>query len=177
MLAAGIVTDALGIRYDTPSGPLGQVALFEVSGFYIKALPAIGPSAYAVVLNTNLGGDNEVQTAAMNASLAWVQAKHGDAAAVYLLGHHPSVMRSGTDYVPAAYRALVKGVFAGHIHVAQSTTDKLFTQLGAISQASTNNAFVVATVSDAAPEVRVDKSQIHSYTGDAGKVSDPSKWS
>ena len=177
MLAAGIVTDDLGIVYATPSGPLGQVALFEVSGFYLKALPTIGPAAYALVLNTNLGGDNAVQTAAMNASLAWVQAKHADGAAVYLLGHHPSVMRVGTDYVPEPYRALIKGVFAGHIHVAQSTTDKLFTQLGAISQASTNNAFVVATVSDAAPEVRVDKSEIHVYQGDAGKVSDPSMWS
>lgn len=128
-----------------PFEPLcGQTALFALTGFYAKALPALGERSYAIVLNTNLGANNAVQTHALNSTLAWIAARHataGDAsdANVYLLGHHPSVMRAGTacPAVPAAYRTLIKGVFAGHVHFFAPTTDDLFTQVGAVTQHTT----------------------------------------
>ena len=128
MLKSGIVTNDLGITYQ---GGKSQVKMFEGSGFYMKALPALGDKSYAIVLNTNLGGSNKAQTEALRLSLEWVQSKHGAAGIVYLLGHHPSVMQNGVDIVDEQFRGMVKGVFCGHNHVAKTTTDKLFTNVGA----------------------------------------------
>jgi len=134
VLAHSIVTDDLGIQYSVSGKTMNQTTLFRQVGFYCKALPLISPAAYGIVMNTNLGGANKVQTAALAATLEWVNATHSargdlDATAVYLLGHHPAVMSDGVQIVPEQYRGLMKGVFAGHVHFAKSTNSHLFTQV------------------------------------------------
>ena len=188
LLARHIVTDDLGIVYDGGVAPLlhasnqslNQTALFSLTGFYCKALPAIGTAAFAIVLNTNLGGsvDNTtVQGRALDATLAWIHQQHGADAIVYLLGHHPTVMSAGNALVAAPYRQLIRGVFAGHVHYATATTSALFTQVGALTQEALDTAFFVATVSAAAPEIRLKRAGLHRYAGKAGEPAAASKWS
>jgi len=177
LLRHNIVTDDLGIVYDGVNNQtINQTALFKLTGFYTKALAMISPSAFAIVLNTNLGGNNTVQTAALLSSLQWIQSRHGAAAIVYLLGHHPSVMKVGVDYVPASFQPLIKGVFAGHVHYARATTAKLFTQVPAVTQAALNTAFFVVNVSTSAPEIRVELPYMYSYAFNSGKLPDASAW-
>lgn len=45
------------------------------------------------------------------------------------------------------YEGIVKGKFSGHVHFAASTTKGLFTQVAAISQAATDTAFYMTTIS------------------------------
>ena len=143
-----IVTDDLGIVYTGPTLPVhNQTALFRATGFYTKALPAISPAAYAIVLNTNLGAANPLQLAALNQTVSWIAARHATSAAVpaiYVLGHHPTVMGLGVDTVcaqmirgalSARCREMVAGVFAGHVHLAGSTTAGLFALVPAVTQA------------------------------------------
>ena len=188
LLERRIVTDDLGIVYDgvaplpktSNATALNQTAFFALTGFYCKALPALGPSAFAVVLNTNLGGsvdDTTAQGRALNATLAWIHRRHGADGIVYLLGHHPTVMSKGAALVAAPYRPLVRGVLAGHVHYASATTSALFTQIGALTQDALDTAFFVATVSTAAPEIRLKRAGLHRYTGKAGEPAAPSKWS
>ena len=172
LLSRHIVTDELGIVYE---GGRSQTALFNVTGFYAKQLPALGPAAYAVVLNTNLGAANTVQTDALNTTLEWIAARHGGQAAVYLLGHHPAVMSVGAAYVATPYRPMVRGVFAGHVHYASATTPDLFTQVGAITQNAVDVAFFIARVLPG-EEIRMTRSQLHRYRGKAGLPADASQW-
>eukprot|EP00937_MAST-01D_sp_MAST-1D-sp2_P005728 g5728.t1 len=165
MVRAGIVVDSprLPVTY---SAGLNSTAFFRMTGFYAKPLPLLGPAAFAVVLNTNLGGSNAATRAAVNATLSWIHAAHGNASAVYLLGHHPSVMGKGREcgYVPAQFRPLIKGVFAGHVHTAKATTDALFTQVPAVTQRAGVTGFWVAEVTPEQPEVRVNGSALFKYS-------------
>ena len=121
------ITDDLGIVYEgvllnaSNGTALNQTALFSRTGFYCKALPAIGPAAFAIVLNTNLGGSVDNTTAqgrALGATFAWIHQRHGADAIVYLLGHHPAVMSAGVALAAAPYRPMVRGVLAGHVYAA-----------------------------------------------------------
>eukprot|EP01043_Picozoa_sp_COSAG02_P026401 COSAG02_NODE_1520_length_12166_cov_8.338195_12_plen_181_part_00 len=125
---------------------LNQTALFRSLGFYAKALPTISNASYAIVLNTNLGRDNPRQLAALNHTIGAIAARHASSRAVpsvYVLGHHPSIMGGGVATVCASMisgplsatcREMVKGVFAGHVHTAASTTGQLFTLVPALTQ-------------------------------------------
>ena len=188
LLERRIVTDDLGIVYEgvaplpntSNATALNQTAFFALTGFYCKAVPALAPSAFAVVLNTNLGGSVDNSTAqgrALDATLAWIHQRHGVDGIVYLLGHHPTVMSKGSALVAAPYRPLVRGVLAGHVHYASATTSALFTQIGALTQDAFDTAFFVATVSAAAPEIRLKRAGLHRYTGKAGEPAAASKWS
>lgn len=150
--------------------------MFRRTGFYCKALHTISPSAYAIVLNTNLGGSNELQNQTLIASLKWISKKHAGAGIVYLLGHHPSAMKSGVNLASGAYRSMVKGAFAGHVHYAASTTSELFTQVLAITLGALNVAYWVASVSEDAPEARLKTSELYRYKGARGKPADPAMW-
>ena len=79
--------------------------------------------------------------------------------------------------VAAPYRQLIRGVFAGHVHYATATTSALFTQVGALTQEALDTAFFVATVSAAAPEIRLKRAGLHRYAGKAGEPAAASKWS
>ena len=92
------------------------------------------------------------------------------------------MMGVGSDLVDAKYRPLVKGTFCGHNHVAKSTTDKLFTNVGALTYGGNGNSYLVAIVNDTHPEVRIDvghggSNGKHVYTGATGKVADVTQWS
>mmetsp|Transcript_11147 Transcript_11147/g.29671 ORF Transcript_11147/g.29671 Transcript_11147/m.29671 type:complete len:606 (+) Transcript_11147:109-1926(+) len=184
LLQHGIVTDALNITYSgsgTSKGlPLSPTELFETTGFYCKRLTRIATSAYAIVLNTNLGGSNPVQEVALKETLAWVRAKHGSASIVYLLGHHPVVMDRGVDVVPRQYRGMVKGVLAGHTHLSKSTSSKLFTQVPAVTQAAREGHgefYIARGVSASSPEIFVDRHEdLVSYAGFAGGMANPGLW-
>ena len=161
MLQAGIVTDAFSTDLNvTYSRGRSTTALFRDTGFYAKPLPQLGPATYAIVLNTNLGGSNAEMKAAVAVTLGAIASQHGNASAVYVLGHHPSVVGSGTQcgYIPSQYRALIKGVFGGHTHMAQDTTSHLYTQVPAITMDGLTG-FWLATVSAAAPEVRLSEGE------------------
>jgi len=173
LLSRGIVTDELDIRYD---GNLTQTAMFRRTGFYCKALPSISPLAYAIVMNTNLGGSNKLQNQTLNATLKWIFEKHDNAGIVYLLGHHPSVMKSGVNLVSGVYRSMVKGVFAGHVHYARSTSSDLFTQVPAITLAALDVAYWVASVSEDAPEVRLRRDGLYHYKGAYGEPANSLMW-
>ncbi len=119
-LSHGIVTNDLGISYsgaglaeELRDGPLSQTDMFSKTGFYCKALPRIGEAAYALVLNTILGGSNAVQQNAFHESLAWILAKHGDAGIVYVLGHQPGVASEGADVVAGPVPATRQGRLRG----------------------------------------------------------------
>ena len=187
LLAANVVTDDLGVEYSSSFSEtevFSQTDVFKLVGFYMKALPALTNRSYAIVLNTNLGGDNPAQQSYLKQSLDWVHRTHGDAGIVYVLGHHPEVMSVGTDVVPEAYRPMVKGVFCGHNHVAMSTSSKLFTNVGGLTFSSVPRPhnFLIAQVDADHPEVRIDVSHagvngFHYYTpGDNRKVTDVTMW-
>ena len=187
LLAANVVTDDLGVEYTSSFSEtevFSQTDVFKLVGFYMKALPALTNRSYAIVLNTNLGGDNPAQQSYLKQSLEWVHRTHGDAGIVYVLGHHPEVMSVGTDVVPEAYRPMVKGVFCGHNHVAMSTSSKLFTNVGGLTFSSVPRPhnFLIAQVDADHPEVRIDVSHagvngFHYYTpGDNRKVTDVTMW-
>ena len=192
-----IVTDDLGIVYTGLPSALpvqNQTALFRATGFYTKALPAISPAAYAIVLNTNLGAANPLQLAALNQTMSWIAARHAATVtvpAIYVLGHHPTVMGLGVDTIcaqmirgalSAKCRQMVAGVFAGHVHLAGSTTAGLFTLCPAVTQAVPKikrgrTGFFIAEVSAAAPTVRVDmRRDLYTYQDTPGKLADPSMW-
>jgi hypothetical protein len=169
MLQAGIVTDAFSSDLNvTYSGGRSTTALFRDTGFYAKPLPQLGPATYAIVLNTNLGGSNSEMKVAVAVTLGAIASRHGNASAVYVLGHHPSVMGSGTKcgYIPSQFRTLIKGVFGGHTHSAHDTTDDLYTQVPAITMDGLTG-FWLATVSEAAPEVRLTEGDdLYTYRND-----------
>ena len=171
LLQSNIVTDSpdLNITY---SQNRNTTALFRDTGFYAKPLPLLGPSAFAVVLNTNLGGDNKEMKAAVNTTLSWINDHHGNNSIVYLLGHHPAVMGKGVEcgYVPDHYRSLIKGVFAGHVHTAKATDASLFTQVPAITQEAKVTGYWVATVSPSQPELRVSGSDLFKYNNNPGHL-------
>ena len=161
LLRAGIVMDFAPEGDLVYGGGRNVTAFFRDTGFYAKPLPLLGAGAYALVLNTNLGGSNAEQKAAMNTTLSWIHARHGNTSAVYVLGHHPSAMGKGINggYIPAQFRGMVKGVFAGHVHNAKATDPQtLFTQVPAVSQQAAVTGFWLATVSPTQPEVRVNES-------------------
>jgi len=174
LLWHNIVTDNLGIMY----GPKNQTTIFRESGFYAKRLPTIAPTAYAIVINTNLGGDNQLTMSAVNTTLSWIWERHGNSSIVYFFGHHPSVMNGGINnaYIPMKYRSIIKGAFAGHVHKGYATTGDLLTVLPAVTQASWDNAFYVVTVSEDSPEIVVQTEQMIYYCGDYGKQADSTMW-
>ena len=171
LLDYGIVTNSIGLSYKIVAGGkteiVNQTRLFQLTGFYMKRIPAISNAAYAIVLNTNLGGKNPVQTSALGTSLKWVQENHvnnlgeqprqpqTEQPVVYILGHHPSVMSVGVGLVNVSFQSLVGGVFAGHVHYASSTTKYLFTQVPAITQAALNVAYFIATVSSSSSKIHL----------------------
>jgi hypothetical protein len=186
LLAHSIVTDSLGIQYERGNNvAMNQTALFRQIGFYCKALPLISPAAYAIVMNTNLGGSNAVQMKALSDTLQWIHTTHANTThvttAVYILGHHPAVMKQGVNIAPAQFRHMVKGTFAGHVHFASTTSDSLFTQVPAVSQHASDTAFWIASVGAATNyTLRVDKGnrqEFHRYTGPKNQEADSSKWS
>ena len=65
----------------------------------------------------------------------------------------------------------------GHVHYATATTSALFTQVGALTQEALDTAFFVATVSAAAPEIRLKRAGLHRYADQAGEPAAASKWS
>ncbi len=82
----------------------------------------------------------------------------------------------------AACREMVKGVFAGHVHTAASTTSQLFTLVPAVTQAVPKivgrTGFFLAHVSEAAPEVKVDtRTDLYTYIDSPGHMPDKTKWS
>ena len=132
----------------------------------------LGLSAFALVLNTNLGGDNNEMKAAVDLTLGWISEHHGNNSIVYLLGHHPAVMGKGVEcgYVPEQYWSLIKGVFAGHVHTAKETDKSLFTQVPAITQRAKDTAYWIATVAPSQPELRVTNSDLFRYNNNPGHV-------
>lgn len=174
LLRHQIVTDDLGILY----GLKNQTTVFMESGFYAKSLPAIAPEAYAIVINTNLGGDNQVIMAAVNTTLRWIVDRHGESSIVYFFGHHPSVMKKGVKcaYIPKEYRGIIKGVFAGHVHKGESTTSDLLTILPAVTQFAYDTAFYLATVSEDFPEIVLKKKNMIYYRGENGKLANSDMW-
>merc|ERR1719228_2641121 len=115
---------------------------------------------------------------AVNTTLRWIWERHGDSSIVYVLGHHPSVMKNGVNsvYIPKEYRGIIKGVLAGHVHKGESTTSDLLTIIPAITQAAVDTAFYLATVSEFSPEIIVKKKEMIYYRGKSGKVADPKMW-
>merc|ERR1712194_528290 len=96
---------------------------------------------FTIHVNTELGSNNAVQNAALNADLAFVASRDGS---VYLLGHRPCQMDRGSEssWIPAQYQNIVRAVFAGHTHFAISTSSRRYTQIGSISQGGTaSNSF------------------------------------
>jgi len=174
LLLHQIVTDDLGIMY----GSKNQTTVFMESGFYAKSLPGIAPAAYAIVINTNLGGGNQITMSTVKTTLRWIFERHGQSSIVYVFGHHPSVMKNGVRsvYIPEEYRGIIKGVFAGHVHVGLSTTTDLLTIVPAVSQAATDTAFYLATVSESSPEIILKKKNMIRYCGRSEKVASPTKW-
>lgn len=174
LLYHNIVTNKLGILY----GVMNQTTIFMKSGFYAKQLPAIAPTAYAIVINTNLGGDNQLTMSAVNTTLGWIWNRHGNSSIVYVFGHHPSVMNGGVKsvYIPKKYRSIIKGVFAGHVHKGESTTSDLLTILPAVTQAAHDTAYYLTTVSEDSPDIIVKKKQMIYYCGKDGKEANPNKW-
>ena len=165
-----------------PAAAKNQTEVFRSLGFYMKALPALSDRSYAIVLNTNLGGANAVQTAVLKASLEWVLAKHGSVGVVYILGHHPSVMGVGVDLVDEKYRPLVRGTMCGHNHVAKSTTATLFTNVGALTYCGNGNSYLVAVVNETHPEIHINVRHggvdgKHVYLGRTGQVTNVTQWS
>lgn len=82
----------------------------------------------------------------------------------------------------ATCREMVKGVFAGHVHTAASTTSELFTLVPAVTQAVPQlvgrTGFFLATVSEAAPEIKVDtRTHLYTYNDSPGHIPDKTKWS
>jgi hypothetical protein len=131
---------------------LGPTAFFRHTGYYLKQ---IDPSnqlglatahLYVMIINTNLGAANTAQSTAMAADFAWIASVGGR---VYVLGHHPNVMQNPA-LIPAQFRQLVLGTFAGHVHYARSTDAAGFTQISSISQAG-ETSFTVATISGEGP--------------------------
>ena len=86
-------------------------------------------------------------------------------------------MSVGTALAPPPYRPMVRGILAGHVHYASATTSALFTQVGALTQDALDTAFFVATVSAAAPDIRLKRAGLHRYTGKVGEPAAASKWS
>ena len=143
---------------------------------------------YAVVLNTNLGGSNPVQNKALLSTLAWIWLKHGSSkgVAVYVLGHHPSVMSAGSgicdSMLPqgpgiASCKAMIKGVFAGHVHYATTTSDSHYTLVPAVSQYGSVTGFWIGKVSESEPEFKVNlNDDLFTYKDKAGQLADKTKW-
>jgi len=174
LLLHKIVTDDLGILYGSKS----QTTVFMESGCYAKSLPGIAPVAYAIVLNTNLGGDNQMIMSFVKTTLRWIFDKHGESSIVYVCGHHPSVLRSGvrSAYIPEKYRRIIKGVLAGHVHKGGSTTSDLLTIAPAVTQAASDTGFYLATVSVDSPEIILKSRNIVRYCGGNGKAGNPPRW-
>eukprot|EP00929_Paragymnodinium_shiwhaense_P002640 TRINITY_DN10293_c2_g1_i1.p1 TRINITY_DN10293_c2_g1~~TRINITY_DN10293_c2_g1_i1.p1 ORF type:complete len:531 (-),score=91.31 TRINITY_DN10293_c2_g1_i1:91-1683(-) len=172
LLSRKLVTDELPIVYNTS---LSVTEFFRATGFYCKRLSLISPAAYAIVLNTNLGTD-VAQLNALNKTLSWIAESHREEGIVYLLGHHPAVMKDGIDFVNTEYRSMIKGVLAGHVHFAADTTEKLFTQVPAITQYAKDVAFWVANVTASRPEIDLRTEELLRYKGRAGEVAHPMAW-
>jgi len=83
--------------------------------------------------------------------------------------------------VPAGFSSIVRGKFAGHIHVAYDTDSALFTQVGAITEAAMDTAFFVGQISESTDyALRVSKQQdMFSYRKQPEglhKPADPALW-
>jgi hypothetical protein len=154
----------------------------------LPALAKVGiANAYAAVLNTNLGGSNAVQKAAMKTALDWIAANNTSAVStstsppvVYVLGHHPNVMKGGNTcaYIPSEHKGMIAGVFAGHTHVAQDTLANLFTQVPAITQNAKDTAYWIAAVTPSAPHVVVSAAggELWEYAKGTTGEANASEW-
>ena len=162
LVESGIVTNQLSRRYNgtgtSGEKQLDQVQFFLQTGYYMKRFAAL-PDAnlFVICTNTNLGASNMRQNRAFFADLAWIAARGG---AVYLIGHHPQTIgclnergihACGYDHwIPAQYRPLIRGIFAGHIHRhAPTNMTNYFTQVGSIDQAG-DDTFYIANITSAA---------------------------
>lgn len=128
-----------------------------------------------------------MQKAAMKTALDWIAANNTSAAStsttppvVYVLGHHPSVMKGGNTcaYIPSEHKGMIAGVFAGHTHVAQATTANLFTQVPAITQHAKDTAYWVAAVTPSAPRVVVSVAggELWEYSQGTTGEANASEW-
>ena len=75
----------------------------------------------------------------------------------------------------------MKGVFAGHVHTAASTTSQLFTVVPAVTQAVPKivgrTGFFIASVSEAAPEIKVHtQKDLYTYSDTPGRLADKTRW-
>jgi hypothetical protein len=126
----GIVNNDLQLNY----GGQTQVDFFRGTGYYMKELASIdGRRMFAVVVNTNLGVDNDVQNSALDQDLAWVQ-QLGNNSTVLFVGHHPNSVKT---MIPWNYQSVVGGSFAGHVHEYGSTSTQGFTQVPCLTQTAT----------------------------------------
>jgi len=78
VLQAGIVNDHLNLSYSFSGLQLNQTAFFSRVGYFVKQIDAsnrrgfFGAKLFVVMTNTNLGGSNPFQTAALQKDLKWV---------------------------------------------------------------------------------------------------------
>jgi hypothetical protein len=128
---------------------LSQIEFFLQTGYYIKQIDSKNhhglesAKLYVICYNTNLGATNTAQQMAFLSDLQKIKAIGGS---VYILGHHPDITQR---LVPDSYSSIVKGLFSGHIHTAESTNSQLFTQIPAISQGATTTGFFIGKISQA----------------------------
>jgi hypothetical protein len=72
---------------------------------------------------------------------------------------------------------MTKGVFAGHVHMAATTTSQLYTLAPAVSRYGATTGFWVGSVSESAPEFRVHTaSDLFTYQDAPGQLADATKW-
>ena len=161
LVTNGIVTNDLGRQYNSSSA----VQFFLQTGYYMKRFAAL-PDAnlFVICTNTNLGLSNTRQNIAFYDDLAWIAKRGG---AVYLIGHHPQTIgclveqgkahSCGYDkWIPAQYRPIIRGVFAGHIHKHHATnTTNYFTQLGSIDQAGDDTFYIADITNEAGEDYRI----------------------
>jgi ABC-type cobalt transport system substrate-binding protein len=163
---------------------IGPVDFFRRTGYFLKQLDPDNDlglresKLFVIILNTNLGAANLQQSTAFQADLEWLSSQ--GSSGVYLLGHHPSVMRNPA-LVPERYNSLVMGRFAGHVHWAESTDEMLFTQVSSISQAGETSftTFVIRSGETQSGGFQVDAQlgrDVVTYVGGAGDTAEARLW-
>eukprot|EP01084_Bolivina_argentea_P135885 239373_1 len=132
-----IINNDLGRIYKVGNMTYDQITLFNNSGYYIKKIPPIfdtlvdNENFYAIILNTNLGLNNPLQTEIFNDDLEWI--KNQTNGHCLVIGHHPNV----TPYIiPSQYQSIVRGSLSGHVHYFVPTNESNFnfTILPAVTQ-------------------------------------------
>jgi len=186
VVKAGIVNNDLKIQYNYSFDDektvtvMDQVGFFQHTGYYIKKVDPnnkydlTSANLFVISYNTNLGSTNDVQQEALQKDLKFIMNIGGG---VYLLAHHPDI---ATQIIPKEFYSIVKGIFAGHVHFAQSTDSDLFTQVPAISQYATDTAYFLTYIDSSEDyEIRVSVEKhmvIYDNQEGQGQVADFELW-